>query len=273
VARSGGCTIIISIRGQHSLCVHGQTSAPTSAGQHRTARALTPHTFVSVPSTLPKRRQASPRPPGKAAVATYGLFVLGTSAAWNIFMLALRLERGLLKSGVSPELIASTRRRVALGFVIYLVAAGLALVNAYLGFGIITAMWGLWAVIAYWNQPSRTMVGRRVERAGRRRLRTGNSDGLVARSSLRRRPRQSDHSLRASFASACAGARSVSIRTFPAIRRACAIPSRYANTALIRTPQGSKMLVVHHGVPIVGGFMVRELEARQGASWRSSPRT
>ncbi len=38
---------------------------------------------------------------------------------------------------------------MALGFVIYVVATGLALVNAYLGLGIITAMWGFWAVIAY----------------------------------------------------------------------------------------------------------------------------
>jgi uncharacterized membrane protein len=88
-------------------------------------------------------------PAGKVAVATYGLFVLGTSAAWNIFMLALRPERGLLKPGVPPALISFTRRRVALGFVIYLGATGLALVNAYLGLGIITAMWGFWAVIAY----------------------------------------------------------------------------------------------------------------------------
>ena len=88
-------------------------------------------------------------PAGKSAVVTYGLFVLGTSAAWNIFMLALRPERGLLKPGVPRELIASTRRRVAVGFVIYLVATGLALVNAYLGLGIITAMWGFWAAVAY----------------------------------------------------------------------------------------------------------------------------
>jgi uncharacterized membrane protein len=64
-------------------------------------------------------------------------------------MLALRPGRGLLKPGVPPELITSTRRRVALGSVIYLVATGLALVNAYLGLGIITAMWAFWAVIAY----------------------------------------------------------------------------------------------------------------------------
>ena len=32
---------------------------------------------------------------------------------------------------------------------IYVVATGLALVNAYLGLGIITAMWGFWAVMAY----------------------------------------------------------------------------------------------------------------------------
>jgi len=88
-------------------------------------------------------------PAGKGAVVTYGLFVLGTSAAWNVFMLALRPERGLLKPGVPPELIASTRRHVALGFVIYLVATGLAFVNPYLGLGVITAMWGFWSVIAY----------------------------------------------------------------------------------------------------------------------------
>jgi len=86
---------------------------------------------------------------GGAAVATYGLFVLATSLAWNIFMLALRPERGLLKPGVPPGLISSTRRRVALGFVIYLVATGVALRYAYLGLGIITVMWGFWAVIAY----------------------------------------------------------------------------------------------------------------------------
>ena len=94
-------------------------------------------------------------PAGEAAVATYGLVVLGMCAAWNIFLLALRPERGLLKPGVPPELIASARRRVALGFVIYVVATGLALVNAYLGLGIITAMWWFWAVIAY-----RTLKGR-----------------------------------------------------------------------------------------------------------------
>ena len=38
---------------------------------------------------------------------------------------------------------------VALGFVIYLVATGLAFVNPYLGLGVITAMWGFWSVIAY----------------------------------------------------------------------------------------------------------------------------
>jgi uncharacterized membrane protein len=86
---------------------------------------------------------------GGAAVATYGLFVLATSLAWNIFMLALRPERGLLKPGVPPELIAATRRRVALGFGIYLVATGLAFVNPYVSLGIITAMWGFWAVVAY----------------------------------------------------------------------------------------------------------------------------
>src|SRR5439155_20104394 len=61
---------------------------------------------------------------GTGAVVTYRLFVLGTSAAWIVFMLALRPERGLLKPGVPPELIASTRRHVALDFGTDLVATG-----------------------------------------------------------------------------------------------------------------------------------------------------
>ncbi len=68
-------------------------------------------------------------------VATYALFVLGTSGAWNIFMLALKPERGLLRPDVPLDAVAATRRRVRLGFVFYAVIAGLALVNAYLGLG------------------------------------------------------------------------------------------------------------------------------------------
>ncbi len=102
---------------------------------------------LSYPTTLVGQYLNTPA--AQAAVATYGLFVLGTSLAWNIFMLALRPERGLLKPGVPPGLIAATRRRVALGFVIYLVATGLAFLNPYVSLGIITAMWGFWAVIAY----------------------------------------------------------------------------------------------------------------------------
>jgi uncharacterized membrane protein len=94
-------------------------------------------------------------PAGRGAVVTYGLFVVGTSAAWNVFMLALRPERGLLKPGVPPELITSTRRRVAFGLLIYVVATGLAIVNEYLGLGVITAMWGFWAVIAFRAQNRR----------------------------------------------------------------------------------------------------------------------
>ena len=88
-------------------------------------------------------------PAAKGAVFTYAVFVLATSGAWNIFMLAMKPERGLLRPGVPASMIARTRRRVAIGFVIYAVAAGLALVNAYLGLGLITAMWGFWGSVAY----------------------------------------------------------------------------------------------------------------------------
>jgi uncharacterized membrane protein len=88
-------------------------------------------------------------PAGKGAVCTYAVFVLATSGAWNVFMLAMKPERGLLRPDVPASMIATTRRRVAIGFVIYAVSAGLALVNAYLGLGLITAMWGFWGVVAY----------------------------------------------------------------------------------------------------------------------------
>ena len=88
-------------------------------------------------------------PAAKGAVFTYAVFVLATSGAWNVFMVAMKPERGLLRPTVPASAIATTRRRVAFGFTVYLVAAGLSLVNAYLGLGLITAMWGFWGVVAY----------------------------------------------------------------------------------------------------------------------------
>jgi uncharacterized membrane protein len=88
-------------------------------------------------------------PAAEGAVFIYAVFVLATSGAWNVFMLAMKPERGLLRSGVPASVIATTRRRVAFGFVVSGVAAGLALVNAYLGLGVITAMWAFWGTVAY----------------------------------------------------------------------------------------------------------------------------
>jgi uncharacterized membrane protein len=88
-------------------------------------------------------------PAGEGAVFVYAMFVLATSGAWNVFMLAMKPERGLLRSGVPASQIATIRRRVASGFVVYVIAAGLALVNAYLGLALITAMWCFWGAVAY----------------------------------------------------------------------------------------------------------------------------
>jgi uncharacterized membrane protein len=88
-------------------------------------------------------------PAGEGAVFVYAMFLIGTSAAWNAFMLAMRPERGLLRPGVPASMIAKTRRHVAFGFPVYVAAAGLSLVNAYLGLGVITAMWVFWGSIAY----------------------------------------------------------------------------------------------------------------------------
>lgn len=88
-------------------------------------------------------------PGGTTAVATYALFVLGTSAAWNVFMVALKPERGLLRPGVPLEVVSATRRRVRLGLVFYAATAGLALVNAYLGLALLVGMWCFWGRTAY----------------------------------------------------------------------------------------------------------------------------
>jgi len=88
-------------------------------------------------------------PAARGAVFTYAVFVLLTSGAWNVFMLAMKPEHGLLRPGVPAAVIATTRRRVAIGFMVYAVAAGLALVNAYLGLALITAMWVFWGSVAY----------------------------------------------------------------------------------------------------------------------------
>ena len=88
-------------------------------------------------------------PAGKTAVVTYALFVFATAAAWNLVLVALKPERGLLRDGVSPELVAAMRRRQALSLLVYVCAIPLALVHEYLGLGLIIAMWGFWASIAY----------------------------------------------------------------------------------------------------------------------------
>ncbi|MFL6238143.1 MAG: TMEM175 family protein [Actinomycetes bacterium] len=85
----------------------------------------------------------------RGAVFVYAMFVLTQSGAWNLFMFAMKPERGLLQPGVPASLIARTRRRVGLGLVVYAAAAGLALLNAYLGLAIITAMWAFWGAVAY----------------------------------------------------------------------------------------------------------------------------
>jgi hypothetical protein len=64
-------------------------------------------------------------------------------------MLALNPERGLLRPDVPAEAIAATRRRVAFGLLLYAVIPGLALVNAYLGLGLLVAMRGFWGAVAY----------------------------------------------------------------------------------------------------------------------------
>lgn len=108
-------------------------------------------------------------PAGKVAVATYALFVLGTSAAWNVFMFALTPRRGLLRPDAPLDAVEATRRNVRFGFLVYAATAGLALVNAYLGLGLLVAMWVFWGTVAYraLNQSAAVPAHARSARAPR----------------------------------------------------------------------------------------------------------
>ena len=61
-------------------------------------------------------------------------------------MRSAELDRGV---DVDVDPVRTLRRRQALSMIVYVCAIPLALVQEYLGLGLITAMWGFWGWVAY----------------------------------------------------------------------------------------------------------------------------
>ncbi len=80
-----------------------------------------------------------------AATVYAGTFVLISISAYLLLLVVLRDGGGLT---VSPKLLRRMKLSYASGPVIYLVAAALAQLDAWLAMGICTVMWIMWAVTA-----------------------------------------------------------------------------------------------------------------------------
>jgi TMEM175 potassium channel family protein len=112
---------------------------------------------VAVPFPTALVSEYLTRPGGRAAVATYALLILMTNVVWNAFVWSMS---GLVKPGVPPEAVADLRKQVAIGLPVYLVAVAAALISAYLGVAVLTAMWIFWGALAYrsLNTPGRSQT-------------------------------------------------------------------------------------------------------------------
>jgi len=114
---------------------------------------------VAVPFPTALVSEYLTRPGGRAAVAAYALLILMTNVAWNAFVWSMK-PGSMLKPGVPPEAVADLRKQVAMGLPVYLVAVAAALISAYLGVAVLTAMWIFWGALAYrsLNTPGRSQT-------------------------------------------------------------------------------------------------------------------
>jgi uncharacterized membrane protein len=103
-------------------------------------------TFVPFPTAVLASHIQGPSSTIAAAFycGTYILVSIGYNALW------ITATRGqLLKSGVSAGHVRKIRRAYLGGFVVYVTATGLALLNAHIGLALSTALWVLWGVLEY----------------------------------------------------------------------------------------------------------------------------
>jgi uncharacterized membrane protein len=116
-------------------------------------------TFVPFPTAVLAEHVLGPSSTVAAAFycGTYVVVSLGYNALW---LAATR--GGLLKAGVSPGHVARIRRAYAGGLFVYVLATGLALLNAHAGMALSTSLWVLWGIFEY----SDAKTGTRARRGG-----------------------------------------------------------------------------------------------------------
>jgi uncharacterized membrane protein len=85
--------------------------------------------------------------PGESlAVAIYSATFLLMDMAFNLLWYTASKGRSLLRAGLPDQALRKITKYYSMGFPIYLLATGLAFVNANISLGICTALWIFWAL-------------------------------------------------------------------------------------------------------------------------------
>lgn len=109
-------------------------------------------TFVPFPTAVLASHVLGPSSTIAAAFycGTYVLVSIGYNALWST------ATRGrLLRVGVSESHVRKIRRAYGLGFLVYVAATGLALLNAHAALVLSTALWLLWGILEYSDEKAR----------------------------------------------------------------------------------------------------------------------
>lgn len=88
-------------------------------------------------------------PAASTACAIYAGYFLLCNVGFNALWWSIRYKRRLLKDTVDEASARTVSRSVALGFVLYLMAIGTALISAVASLIVITGLWIFWAWLAY----------------------------------------------------------------------------------------------------------------------------
>lgn len=88
-------------------------------------------------------------PAAGVACAIYAAYFLLCNVGYNALWWSIRYKRRLLKDSIDEASVRTVSRSLALGFLLYLMAIGAALISAVLGLAVITGLWIFWAWLAY----------------------------------------------------------------------------------------------------------------------------
>jgi uncharacterized membrane protein len=101
-------------------------------------------TIVPFPTALVSEYLKTPA--ASVAVAVYSSTFLLMDVAFNILWHVASHNRSLLKAGVPDAALRKITRYYLIGFPLYIAAAFLAFVNAYISLGICSALWIFWTL-------------------------------------------------------------------------------------------------------------------------------